>query len=105
MTNKFQMLNILPFSWVKNISDIVAETRVSSGAAAKPCASLIIVKDKKLEAKNPQALVPSSTSVETINTGRFPHIAAAEAVKNVPLPVVSCSRPTMLKDISSADTL
>jgi len=50
-------------------------------------------------AKNPQALVPKRNKVDIMNTGRFPHTAAAAAVKNVPDPVVSCSNPTRLKDI------
>lgn len=55
--------------------------------------------------KNPQAFVPRSKIVETINTGLFPHTAAAAAVKKVPLPVVSCNVPTILNEISSDVTL
>ena len=55
--------------------------------------------------KKPQAFVPRRKIVETINTGLFPHTAAAAAVKNVPLPVVSCNAPTILNDISSDVTL
>jgi hypothetical protein len=39
-----------------------------------------------------------------MNTGRFPHTAAAAAVKNVPDPVVSCSIPTILKETWSVVT-
>jgi hypothetical protein len=39
-----------------------------------------------------------------MNTGRFPHTAAAAAVKNVPDPVVSCIIPTMLKETWSVVT-
>ena len=74
---------------MKNNSDTVALTRVSNGAAAKPWTALMISSDRKLLAKKPQALVPKRPNVEIKNTGRFPHTAAAAAVKKVPVPVVS----------------
>lgn len=57
------------------------------------------VNEVKLPAKNPQALVASNPIVEMKNTGRFPQIAAAAAVKKVPLPVVIWRRPTRLNEI------
>ena len=104
ITNRFQIDNILPFSCTKKISETVAEMSVSSGAAEKPCTTRINVNDRKLPAKNPHALVPNKNSVEIRNTGRFPHTAAAAAVKNVPEPVVICRRPTREKEIWSAVT-
>lgn len=60
--------------------------------------TLIMKKEGHTAAKKPHAFVPSKNKVDTIKTGLFPHTAAAAAVKNVPEPVVSCSKPTTLKD-------
>lgn len=72
--------------------------RVSRGAAENPWITLMSVREMKLPAKKPHALVPKRKSVEIMNTGRLPQTAAAAAVKNVPEPVASCSRPTRLND-------
>jgi hypothetical protein len=48
ITKRFQIESILPFSWTKKISETVALTRVSRGAAEKPWTSLIKVRERKL---------------------------------------------------------
>ena len=105
ITNKFHIDNIFPFSWTKKSSETVALTRVSRGAAARPWTARMIVRERKLPAKKPHALVPRRPMAEMMKTGRLPQTAAAAAVKNVPPPVVSVINPTMLKEIASVDTL
>ena len=99
ITNKFHIESIFPFWCTKKSSETVALTRVSRGAAARPCIVRIIERERKLPAKKPHALVPRSPITEMMNTGRLLQTAAAAAVKNVPPPVVRVMTPTILKDI------